>query len=75
MEISMADYEVVKILLGERVKQVEQLEKQNRDLRDALVRIEIIGRDTGSNSKACNMSDIARTALAECQTCQKGLGK
>ena len=47
------------------LKTVERLENQNRDMRDALVQIEIIGRGTGSNSKACSMSNIARTALAQ----------
>ena len=41
MTISIADYEIVKILLGERVKQVEQLKQQNADLVAALEKVKM----------------------------------
>ena len=53
MRISIADYEIAKILLGERVKQVEQLEKQNADLVAALGRL-VLAFDVG---------DMAHTTL------------
>ena len=52
-------------IISQWTERIKELEKHNRDMRDVLVEIEIIGRGTGSNSKACRMGNIARQALAQ----------